>query len=62
MANVSKDTTRRELMDVEGIEKEDFKRQNINLFFGNVNAVEYCVNMFNFPSLNKLLEMDKLHG
>ena len=51
LANVSKDTTIRELLSVEGIEKEEFKKQNINLFFGPVNHVEYCTTMFNFPTV-----------
>lgn len=53
-ANVSKDTTNRELLDVEGIDRLDFMRQNINLFFGKVNHVEYCSAMLNFPSLSSL--------
>lgn len=51
LANVSKDTTIRELLEVEGIEKEEFKKQNINLFFGPVNHVEYCTEMYNFPTV-----------
>lgn len=51
LANVSKDTTIRELLEIEGIEKEEFKKQNINLFFGPVNHVEYCTEMYNFPTV-----------
>lgn len=50
-ANVSKETTRKELLTVEGIAKLDFMRQNINLFFGTVNHLEYTQQMHNFPSL-----------
>lgn len=53
-ANVSKDTTNRELLSIEGIDRIDFMRQNINLFFGKVNHVEYCSTMLNFPSLSEL--------
>lgn len=53
-ANVSKDTTHRELLDVEGIDRLDFMRQNINLFFGKVNHVEYCTTMLKFPTLEEL--------
>lgn len=53
-ANVSKDTTSRELIFIEGFKKEDFLKQNINLFFGKVNAVEYCNEMLNFPYLEDL--------
>lgn len=48
-ANVSKDTTKRQIMDIAGIDKEVFKLQNINLMFGKVNSLEYCTTMFNFP-------------
>lgn len=49
-ANVSKDTTARQVLEIMGIEKEEFKLQNINLMFGKVNAIEYCTTMFNFPT------------
>lgn len=51
IANVSKDTTSKELLSVEGIEKDEFKKQNINLFFGAVNHIEYCSTMYNFPTI-----------
>lgn len=50
-ANVSKETTSKEIASIEGIEKEDFKKQNINLMFGPVNNCEYCTAMMNFPNL-----------
>lgn len=53
-ANVSKDTTSRELLSIEGFTKDEFVKQNINLFFGKVNAVEYCNEMLNFPYLEDL--------
>jgi hypothetical protein len=53
-ANVSSATTLREIIDIEGIDKEEFKLQNINLMFGSVNALEYCRIMMNFPSLEEL--------
>ena len=56
-ANVSKDTTVRELIDIEGIDKEVFKLQNINLFFGSTNSIEYCTTMYNLPDLYELEEM-----
>ena len=57
--NVSKDTTVREIIDINGIDKDDFKLQNINLMFGIVNNVEYCSTMFNFPTLVELKEKIK---
>jgi len=50
-ANVSKDTTTRELLSVEGIDKDTFKNNNIDLLFGVTNNVTYCEEMMNFPSL-----------
>lgn len=55
-ANVSKDTTSRELLEIDGIDKELFMLQNINLFFGRVNSLEYCSSMHNMPDMFKLLE------
>lgn len=52
--NLSKDTCLRELLDIEGIKEEDYKLQNINTVFGKVNSIEYCVCMFNFPTLKEL--------
>ncbi len=54
--NVSKETTKREVIKVEGVEQEIFTMQNINLLSGEVNAVDYCTTMFNFPSLLQLSE------
>lgn len=57
IANVSKSTTKRELIRIEGIEEDIFRMQNLNLVLGKVNAIEYSVAMFNLPKPNKLLEM-----
>ena len=54
--NVSKETTVREVIDIEGISEDIFRLQNINLLSGHVNAVEYCTTMFNFPSPEQALE------
>ena len=56
-ANVSKDTTHRELLAIEGIDPSLFKKQNINMLYGATNAVEYCYNMFNFPRPTELLKL-----
>jgi len=50
-ANVSKETTKKELLSVEGVEKEDFMLQNINIIMGSVNALEYGETMYKLPSL-----------
>ena len=56
-ANVSRETTRREVISIGDIPKQDFKLQNINLFFGDVNAIQYCTNMFGFPDMFELEEL-----
>ncbi len=53
-SNVSKGTTKTEVIDIKNIPEEVFRLQNINLLSGKVNAVDYCVNMFNFPTLSEL--------
>jgi len=58
-ANVSRDTTHRELIAIMGYDKNFFKTQNINLIFGKTNAMEYCRNMFNMPSVFDILEKEK---
>lgn len=50
-ANVSKDTTHRELIAVNGITKALFKLQNMNLMYGKTNALEYCQTIHKMPSL-----------
>jgi len=54
--NVSGDTIVSELIDIEGIEKETFKEQNMGLLMGKVSSVEYCTTMFNFPKLEDLVD------
>ena len=54
--NISKETTSRELCDIEGIPESIFRAQNMLLSAGHVNAVEYCTNMFGFPQLTDLLD------
>lgn len=53
-ANVSKETTSREIIQIGDIDKELYKQENINILSGPVNAVSYCIKMFNFPELDKL--------
>lgn len=54
-ANVSKDTTHREIIDIEGIARDIFKIQNMNLAYGITNSIEYSMVMFNLPSLFSLV-------
>ena len=53
-ANVSKDTTHRELVKIQGFVKDLFMRQNINLTYGSTNSLEYCQTMFNMPNMFEL--------
>jgi hypothetical protein len=56
---VSKDTTHREILHIEGVDVSEFKKQNINLLYGPTNAVEYCSTMMNFPTLYQLEKLVK---
>ena len=55
--NISKQTTIKEIVSIEGMGKEDFMFDNIDLSSGSVNSISYCSSMFNFPTLS---EIDKL--
>lgn len=52
--NTSRGTTKTELISISGIHKDIWTMQNINLISGEVNSVDYCKNMFSFPSLLEL--------
>ena len=60
VANVSKDTTHRELVKIEGMKKEEFMMHNINIMFAKTNSLEYAQQMFKLPSFFKLLEELKI--
>ena len=55
-ANVSKDTTAREVLSIGDIEKDVFRLQNINLFFGHVNSLEYGSTMLKAPTLYQVVQ------
>lgn len=55
-ANVSKMTTVRELISIEGIDEFTFRMNNLNLVLGPVNAIEYSTQMFGLPTPDRLLE------
>lgn len=57
-ANVSRDTTSRELLSIEGFTKDIFKVENMNLIYGNVNAVQYCTTLLNFPKIEDLVPVE----
>lgn len=53
--NISKETTKREICDIEGISEEVYRMQGINLSGGRTNASEYCQTMFGLPTMDKML-------
>lgn len=55
VANVSKATTKREIVRIEGIDEFVFRKQNMNAVIGESNALEYSKIMFQMPSPVKLL-------
>lgn len=57
--DVSKETTKREIIGIKGVDEHVFRRQGINLLSGPVNAIDYCVQMFGFPEPDDLLRSFK---
>ncbi len=54
--NVSKETTSKELVSVEGFDDAVVRMQTINFSAGHVNAVEFCQTLFGLPALPDLLK------
>ena len=54
--NISKETTAAELSKIQGMSTQVQRSVGINLSGGNVNAVEICMQAFNAPSFDELLE------
>lgn len=57
--NISKETTKKELISIEGVTENVRRLQGINLSGGATNAVEFCTSMFKMPNLPQLLEAYK---
>lgn len=55
--NVSKETTRTEILSINKIDPNVYRMENINLLCGPVNSLEYCQEMFNFPKLTELKKL-----
>lgn len=55
-ANVSLDTTLKELISIEGMSVKDFRTHNINMLFGKVNALSYGTGMLNLPTAFELMK------
>lgn len=56
VGNVSKATTKRELIRIENIDEDVFRMNNLNLVLGATNAIEYAVEMFGMPKPEELLD------
>lgn len=61
VGNVSKSTTKKEIVRVGDIPEIVFRMQNLNFIFGATNALEYCQVMFGLPKFNELDQMFKAH-
>jgi hypothetical protein len=54
--NISKETTKKELIEIEGVSESVRRMQGINLSGGATNAVEFCTGMFKLPQMTQWLE------
>lgn len=54
--NVSKETTKREPISIGNLPSGTIKEQVINFSAGHVNAVSFCNNMFNLPTLDQMAD------
>ena len=57
VGNVSRGTTKKELIDIVGIDEDTFKLQNINLLQGHTNAIEYACTMHELPTPQEALAL-----
>lgn len=55
--NISKGTTKKELISIEGVSEHQRRMQGINLSGGATNAAEFCQFILNAPMFDKFLEM-----
>ena len=55
--NISKETTKKELITVEGIDEKVMKMQGINLSGAQTNASEFCQTVLNYPDFFTLLDV-----
>lgn len=56
-ANVSRHTTVRELISIEGVNEHDRRIQGLNLSGGKSNAVEFSHVIYKLPSLRELSDI-----
>lgn len=54
--NISKETTKKELISIDGVTEYMRRAQGINLSGGATNAVEVCTGLFKMPGMTTWLE------
>jgi hypothetical protein len=54
VANVSKETTVFELIEIDGVPRELMLMNTINFQAGYVNAMEFCTDILDMPSLHEM--------
>ena len=59
--NISKETTFREIINIDGISEKIQRQQGINMSGGRTNAVEICCQLYGLPSLPQMLESFEKH-
>lgn len=59
VGNVSKRTTRKEIVRIGDVPETVFRMQNLNFVFGATNAIEYSQVMFGLPKFDELNELFK---
>lgn len=50
IANVSRETTKKEIIEILGVDEQVFRIQNMNILHGHINALEYCNVMHKLPT------------
>ena len=55
--NVSKETTRLEVVDIKKVPQAVFRLQNINSMHGPTNATSYCSEIYNYPTPMEVIQL-----
>lgn len=55
VSNMSKATTKKEIVKIHGVDEYTARMQSINLNGGQTNALEFCQTLMGFPTLDQLL-------
>jgi hypothetical protein len=54
--NVSKETTKRELIKISGVDETTKRMASLNMSSGFTNAVDICCTLYNLPTFDKMLQ------